>query len=345
MAAHSAIEWTDATVNFWEGCTRVGPGCDFCYAAERDRRFYHGEHWGPGAPRRWVKGAMALIARLQREADDFERACGRRRRVFINSLADFLDNEVDSAWRLTACTAMDAADRLDLQLVTKRIGNLIALTPSHWLEDWPRHVGLMITVCNQTEADRDIPKLLAAKARFNIPWVGLSCEPLLGPVDLAPFLSRAPVSATSGNGKADRPPTAHPSPCGGIARGASLNWVIAGGESGPGARPSHPDWFRSLRDECAAAGVPFFFKQWGEWSPSADHDPKTCRYAPKEPAVLHVSGSREHDSAEAFGLIAEKQPGWAAMCRVGKTAAGAALDGNLHREFPGTDFKRRAHDD
>lgn len=267
MADRSKIEWTDTTVNFWEGCQKAGPGCDNCYAEDRDNRFHGGKHWGPGAPRRKTKGGVANIRRLQRQADKFEAENGRRRNVFVSSLSDIFDNAVPIEWTHEALTECEAADRLNIQLLTKRVGNVEKRMPASWHKNWPQHIGLLITVVNQEEADRDIPKLLDLKARFNIPWVGLSIEPMIGAIDLTldglMFLDCPEDCEHStfdyafgvwecrrceDSGKTDDP---------------GIDWVICGGESGPNARPMHPDWARSLRDQCAETGVPFFMKQMG----------------------------------------------------------------------------------
>jgi protein gp37 len=110
-----------------------------------------------------------------------------------------------------------------------------------------------------------------------------------------------------------------------------LKWFIAGGMSGPTATPAHPDWFRAARDFCEPRGIPFFFKQWGEWAPAADHDPKLCK---EQPTALHADGSREYQPSEAFKHLALREPGWAGMCRLGRNEAGRLLDGKLHNAFP-----------
>jgi protein gp37 len=234
MADHTTIEWTDATVNFWWGCTKVGPGCDHCYAETWDKRT-GGAHWGHGSPRRWIKGAANTLTRLNRQGG---------KRVFIQSMSDLFDNDVETAWFLAAWLRIAAATDCRVQIVTKRISMVEKRLAEIGAKGWPRHAGLMITVCNQTEADRDIPRLLALKAKLGIPWVGLSMEPLLGPVDLErvymDHIDHAFGTSADLHG---------------------LDWVIVGGESGPGARPMHPDWARSLRDQCQAAGVAFFMKQ------------------------------------------------------------------------------------
>ena len=173
--------------------------------------------------------------------------------------------------------------------------------------DWPLpNVWLGVSAEDQTRADARIPVLLATPAAGRF----ISAEPLLGPIDLSPFLQSAP------------------------ARGPSLNWVITGGESGPGARPPHPDWFRSLRDQCAAApdreggqtkGTPFFFKQWGSWAPVPD--PALCETARDRLRIVK--------SFEGCDISEESL-----MANVGKSSAGALLDGMQHFNFP--DFHARA---
>lgn len=277
MAEHSAIEWTDSTVNFWWGCTKVGPGCDHCYAETWSKRT--GEAiWGVGAPRRKIKVAVALMHKLDNgyswwSADHYiagQNACGRRR-VFVQSMSDLFDVEVPIEWFAEAWATIEACDRLHIQVVTKRVSVVEKRLAAIGKTSWPQHAGLIITVVNQEEADRDIPRLLALKAKLGILWVGLSIEPLLGPIVLRPeWLD-------------------------------DLDWVIVGGESGPKARPMHPDWVISLRDQCAAADVPFLFKQWGEYLP------------------VHV------DSVTQTGVEFRK---------VGKKAAGRRLHGETHDGMP-----------
>lgn len=322
MGADTKIEWTDATVNFWWGCTKVGPGCDHCYAEAFDRRV-GGSHWGVGAPRRKIKSAVALIHRLDNAyadwAADREVAIGnskafglpvpviaRRRRVFIQSMSDLFDLEVELDWFAEAWRHIEACNRIDLQIVTKRVSAVEKRLAAIGITTWPQHAGLMITVTDQAEADRDVPRLLALKEKLGIPWVGLSMEPLLGPVDLTRINGDVwNIDALTGlhdNGatgplrwtREDFPPR-------------RLDWIIAGGESGPKARPSNPQWFRDLRDQCQAAGVAFHFKQWGEWV-----------------SVSEVAGEGPHF----------KFPDHRTVRRVGKKRAGRLLDGREHNEMP-----------
>jgi len=264
-------------------------------------------------------------------------ACGNdstlkpaRRRVFCASLADVFDNEVDPQWRRSLLKLIAETPNLDWLLLTKRIGNALPmlnaiadeprpgshagdLIAHHWRNGSPpANVCLGATICNQAEADRDILKLLRMPAAVRF----LSIEPMLGAVDLTrinlgegAFEALAPewagvkrvrftLNALTGAPKTGIPP---------------LNWIIAGGESGPHARPSHPDWFRSLRDQCAEADVPFLFKQWGEWMPISRTD------------GVHELPFGEYlpNADPPFGFV-----------RAGKANAGRSLDGVEHNAFP-----------
>lgn len=264
MAENSAIEWTDHTFNPWEGCQKVGPGCDHCYAETRNARFGGGVagNWGSGAPRRRTSVSnWRKPLRWQADAARFLAEHGRRQRVFCASLADVFDNEVPAEWRADLFQLIRDTPNLDWLIVTKRIGNTAKMATA--AGGWPPNVWLGATIVDQDEADRDVPKLLAIDGpRFRF----LSMEPLLGPVDLRRLSLPAPVQdgylrldALTGNyrsgcrGAHRLPPLPPPA--------RALDWIIVGGESGPGARPMHPDWARSLRDQCAVAGVPFFMKQ------------------------------------------------------------------------------------
>lgn len=324
MGEHTAIQWTDHTFNPWWGCTRVGPGCDHCYADALDRRT-GGAHWGAGAPRRRTKD-WSGPHRWNKHAGHFAELHGRRQRVFCASMADVFDNEVPDEWRVDLWQLIRETQGLDWQIVTKRIGNAAKMLPPDWPQAFP-HVGLIATIVNQAEADRDVPKLLATPAT----WRGISAEPLLGPVRLDRIAhgDESDIDALSGFINYTPQHVAVPPK----ALGARLNWVICGGESGAGARPMHPAWARSIRDQCVAARVPFFFKQWGEFHPSTEHDPALCNV--DTPEAISITGEREYRPTEQMRRIVTDSR-WAGMCRVGKKRAGRLLDGYTHDDMPGS---------
>lgn len=360
MAETTKIEWTDATVNFWWGCTKVGPGCDHCYAETWSARF-GGEHWGLGAPRRKIKGAAAMLNRLDNDyawwAADAQIGGyhpNSRRRVFIQSMSDLFDTEVPLEWFAEAWAKIVQCNRLDIQIVTKRISVVEKRLAAIGVTTWPKHAGLLATVCNQDEADRDIPRLLALKAKLGIPWVGVSAEPLLGPIDFqriampeiryetgihyhdvlrAGSWSPKPFFRPAQPGEEQKFFTNH-------SDTERLDWIIVGGESGANARPMHPDWARSICDQCAAAGTAFFFKQWGTWAPLVDRerdDPDwrkdySYRFADNDQTRwLNLAGGR--------GFHGER---FHVMGRTGKAKAGRLLDGVTHDGFPSCSGLSRA---
>lgn len=362
MGEDTNIEWCDHTFNPWEGCAKVSPGCANCYAEARNARFGGGTapNWGKGAPRRRTsKDNWKLPLKWNRDAEYVlfhwnEGNLGdlpepHRPRVFCASLADWLDDEVPAAWLADLLVLIHSTPNLDWLLLTKRPENwesrmMAALEwidesePAFtWLAQWvnglplrpvpsgpiaPGNVWIGTTVEDQARADQRIPELLKipAKVRF------LSCEPLLGALDLANMVRE------DGGGEhhysaleCDVDPADD-----GEWGGRTVNWVICGGESGPKARPMHPDWARFLRDQCAAASVPFLFKQWGEWLPEldADRDDPDGRadYAGmkrKGGVVLNLTGG--------CGFHGERVH---MMAKVGKKAAGRVLDGVEHNGFP-----------
>jgi protein gp37 len=303
MAETSAIEWTDATVNFWWGCTKVGPGCDHCYA-ETWNNLRGNKQWGQGAPRRRIMGAAAMLRRLDRAHDKWFSQHGRRRRVFMQSMSDLFDNEVDDAWRSEAFEEALQVNNLDLQFVTKRISNVEKMLPLDWRKwGWPAHIGLIVTVVNQEEADRDIPRLLRLKGKLDIPWVGLSIEPMLGRIDLTRInLPDGTLNALTGEismtvtGSSWSPGRISmlPRTVKTRARLPVVDWVIVGGESGKNARPIDADAVRLVRNHCAAAGTAFLFKQWGEYRQTSDANGPYMAWWGKKAAGRDLDG-RTHD--------------------------------------------------
>lgn len=350
MAENSKIEWTDHTFNPWRGCTKVSPGCANCYAETLSHRNPKvlGE-WGKGKPRVRASAAMWREPLKWNQAEESKRVShsefveNHRPRVFCASLADWLDDEVPIEWLADLLALIHATPNLDWLLLTKRPQNwserLAACAPFRevgspqflWELNWlaqgvpPANVWIGTTVEDQQRADERIPHLLniPAKVRF------LSCEPLLGPVDLSAFIGRVPNIT----GERIDP------------YNFGLDWVIAGGESGPKARPMHPDWARSIRDQCAAAGVAYHFKQWGEWAPlaplkkdgSLDFSGQQVMandgtlYEPT--ALFYPDGSSRGDAIRAGHYHASLY----SIYRVGKKAAGRLLDGREWNEFPKTD--------
>src|SRR6516164_5648851 len=174
MAEHTGISWTDATFNPWIGCTRVSPACDHCYAARENNHRKWVAGWGVGVPRhRTGTKTWGNPLRWNRNAE----ITGYRPRVFCASLADVFDNEVEQAWRDDLWQLLRETPNLRWMLLTKRIGNASKMLPP----DWPfPHAGLMATLANQEEWDRDFPKLMGVPAA----WRGVSAEPLLGLIDI-----------------------------------------------------------------------------------------------------------------------------------------------------------------
>jgi len=379
LGANTKIEWADHTFNPWRGCTKVSEACRNCYAEKQAKRNPNTLGiWGPEGTRVVAaEAAWKKPLKWDREA----KSAGVRRRVFCASMADVFEDwqgpmhdscgnrlheitdgrpglvggttksthwysespcdDDPEPWltmtdvRRRLFELIDATPNLDWLLLTKRPENIAAMMPVRYKfdEDASRDVGAMIdtpvvrhnvwlgtTVENQQAADERIPHLLRVPARVRF----LSCEPMLGPINLSPYVSDGKVK---------------------ISQGIDCDWVIAGGESGPHARPMHPDWVRSLRDQCVAAGVPFHFKQWGEWCASGERDGQQVfrQFASKQQWVnksqswmspgdvcLDADG-RECKSGADFESA--KYP-VTIMRRVGKAAAGRMLDGREWDELP-----------
>lgn len=258
MAKNSKIEWTDHTFNPWVGCTKISPGCDHCYAEGWAKRSGLVK-WGPGTTRRRTSAAKwrEPLKWNRDAANDLnagELLHPRRPMVFCASLADVFDNEVPPEWRADLFELIRATPHLDWLLLTKRIGNVKSMVPWYSYRGSmepqyyaPPNVWLGISVVNQEEAERDIPKLLAIPAAIRF----LSCEPLLGPINLGLNLGIRLEDGTIWKGS--RP---------------TLDWVIVGGESGHGARPMEPQWAIDLVAQCQAVETAVFMKQGSQanWS-------------------------------------------------------------------------------
>lgn len=280
MGEKTKIEWCDHTVNFWWGCLKVSPGCEHCYAETFSKRVGR-NIWGPAqTTERWrTKRAWADCLKWDAKAQ----AENIRRRVFCQSMADFFEDHPQvEPWRKEAFEILESFKGLDVQLLTKRPENVLQMVPVAWRKEWPKHVWIGTSIEDQKRADERIPELLKIPAAIRF----LSCEPLLGPVVLPPsWDSFEPDNL--------------------------IDWVIAGGESGPSARVCHVDWVRSLRDQCRAAGTPFFFKQWGMFLHTSQMIPG-----------VHWNEAEGRPTGDHFVECSSK------------TAAGRLLDGREWNEMP-----------
>jgi protein gp37 len=234
MAETTEIGWTDSTANFWWGCTKVGGSraCDNCYAETWANRMGF-KIWGDDAPRRYINGIWNDIVRWNAAAEK----ANTRRRVFCMSMGDWAEGRpeqrphLERLWKLIPqCPA------IDFQMLTKRPQLIRSLIPKAWLDNPQSNVWMGVTADTQKWLDirwkflREVPAV--------VHW--FSMEPIFESMTL-------PVDF--------------------LARGKRA-WCITGGESGAKAQPTSPDIFRTIRDQCVAAGVPHFFKQWGEWAPT-----------------------------------------------------------------------------
>lgn len=340
-------------------CQKVSPGCAHCYAESISRRWWPKQAGAfPGytaqgvAAGRFVLDRKALLSVLHYR--------GAPARVFWGDMTDLFQEGVPNHF-LDLCFAVAAlTPRLTHMFLTKRAARL----PLYFTDEWPEFVrSAAVSLCkseyerhktlywieglpinavvdrtglaevglkasfplpnlwlgvsaeNQQQADERIPLLLQTPAAVRF----ISAEPLLGPINLHPWLCAY--------GDLHKPEQRLSWVC--EPRTDGLHWVICGGESGPQARPMHPDWARSLRDQCHEAGVSFFFKQWGEWAP----------WEPKHPVatVRHIDRYGRTGEQPCYvdtGLGHTAPSITEPIVRAGKKAAGALLDGREHREFP-----------
>ena len=376
MADKSHIQWTEATWNPLVGCTAVSPGCDHCYAArETSGRLSHLPLYAGLAK----GGVFTGEVRLAQDRLDQPLKWRRPRRIFVNSMSDLLHDGVPDQYVAAVFAVMIAAPHHTFQVLTKRHGRLRSLLTNDgfWLtvsdelgKLWghtpaplsavPPWIWIGVSVENQQWANIRIPALLATPAAVR--W--LSCEPLLGPVDLDAWMCScggrrwvddenwSPAQGVLWRG--ERSAGDGRIPCGLCNHGGwdqpdgdrpRIDWVVTGGESGPGARPAHPDWFRDIRDRCSISGTAYFHKQNGEWLPLGPlyeqddgTDEDVSEDARHEAVHLEVVERREVIELERSGYIVRgHQPGdnrtWL-MARVGKKAAGRELDGRTWDEYP-----------
>lgn len=299
----SAIEWTETTWSPVIGCTKVSQGCKHCYA-EREVE----TRWSKNPKSIWYGRSFGDV--LCREDAIGEPLTWRKpRRIFVCPRADLFHEAVPDDFILAVFTVMAACPQHTYQVLTKRAARMQKLLSAPFLPGWPfANVQLGVSVEDQATADERIPLLLDMPAATR--WI--SAEPLLGQIDLRRWIEIGGLDTDRG------------------LSNPGLDWVVAGGESGPQARPMHPDWVRSLRDQCAAAGVPFLFKQWGEWVPS-NTLPKDTLLPSHRWAWANENGG-PHPTG--FGQFKDEHAHHELMGRVGKAKAGRLLDGVMHDEYP-----------
>jgi protein gp37 len=310
----TTIEWTDRTWNPVTGCTKVSQGCKNCYAERIYERFNgHGTfklvHLHPdrlNAPKLWKKPSM----------------------IFVNSMSDLFHEDVPFDFIIRVYLAMLYNKHHTYQILTKRPER--ALKIFKVLRDTDnvmydaikssKNIWHGVSVEDQATADLRIPLLL----QFPVPVRFLSCEPLLGAVNLRRLIGRTTFA------------------------NAEIQWVICGGESGPKARPMHPDWVRGIRDYCKGASIPFFFKQWGGWRPyEVDSPPDwydACSGATYDGHGMNFTdengdpgkwyGGRWMYGTEAQIICMEHRNEMCMFLRLSKKKAGHLLDGNAYHQFP-----------
>lgn len=334
MADKTKIEWTEATWNPITGCTVHSAGCTNCYAMKlAGTRMKH--HWSREGLTKQTKAGPVWNGevRFNEQWLDQPLRWAKPRMIFVCAHADLFHESVPDEWIDKIFAVMALCPQHTFQVLTKRSGRMLdylnsrkgdaplkvalgdgTLTEHPWNNQLqpPKNVWLGVSVENQAAADERIPDLLNTPAAVR--W--LSCEPLLGPVNLTkidPKIYDAAADALTGRWKWTDGPVKH-------EWEHVIDWVVVGGESGPGARPMHQDWARFLRDQCTAAGTPFFFKQWGDWLPLANDNAGHWPTDTDGCIRLTPDGGRRTD-------------GWP-MQRVGKKFAGRMLDGVQYDGMP-----------
>lgn len=309
--AKTKIEWADRVWNPVTGCTKVSEGCRNCYAELMASRFW--------------KDRKFTDVRIHPDRLDQPLSWKKPARVFVNSMSDLFHPDIPFEFIDEVFYIMRVAEHHTFMVLTKRPERMLKFLewqkPIRWPANWVGHqpnVWLGVSVEDQGTADKRIPLLLQTPAAVRF----VSCEPLLGPIDLWKFATREETfgSMYDHRGSYGFYPGLPSEP---VKYHEGIDWVIVGGESGKNARPMHPDWARSIRDQCVDAGVPFFFKQWGEWQ-WTDERLEMQRLANGEK-------ERKLTSINVPGAIGYNHE-WFRW--VGKKKAGRLLDGREWNEFP-----------
>lgn len=247
------ITWTDYTVNLWWGCTQVSPACDNCYAMTFSHRLGFAV-WGKDEPRRFF--GERPYADLKRVNKIARKEFGRPARVFMNSMSDLFEDRRDlDEHRARFFQMVPNLENLEFLLLTKRIEAVRRLVPAEWLRGFPRNVRLGTTVESQEWANLRVPALLRLPAK-----TFLSVEPMLGQIDLTPWLPRADEDGRCSRCGLDwETELSHECPPG---FGTRIDWVIVGSESGAQRRETKQDWVLDLATQCSLSATPFFVKQF-----------------------------------------------------------------------------------
>lgn len=315
MGEHTGIEWAHHTLNLWVGCSKVNKLCQNCYAERstfaKVRRADGIELWGAKADRRLVseKTVNQVYRWNQAALED-----GERRRVFCSSLSDILEDRRDlDRPRFNLWKIVEDCQGLNFLLLSKRPENFARFTPRSWRDgSWPSNAWAGTSAGDQETAEDAIPKLIDA-ARM-APVLFVSIEPMVGPIDFSAIRIHDDELGARWRVLED-----------------ALSWVIVGGESGPDARPMHPDWPRSIRDQCVDAGVPFFFKQWGGWSAVYDRDVDDPDWGRCDVVRDSTPRGRWLNLSGGHGFHGDRV---VRVDRIGKKAAGRELDGRTWDQTP-----------
>lgn len=346
MADKSKIEWTDASWNIITGCSVVSPGCTNCYAMRLSGTRLRNHPSREGLTQDSKKGPVWNgQVRFNEQWLDQPLRWKRPRRIFVCAHGDLFHESVPDEWLIRVFAVMETCREHIFQVLTKRPERAAEFIPrasqavrtmcingvSRGYRSgliWPLpNVWIGTSVEDQKRADERIPHLLATPAVVR--WV--SYEPALGPLKLRPLRVRdykygedRPASLYALDGKYQLPD------CHFSEDHPRIDWVVCGGESGPNARSMHPDWARSVRDQCQGAGVAFFFKQWGAWAP-VDGAAGVGKLGKTYRDCLTWSPDGRFKFLKTIRAAPEAGP---TMCRVGKKAAGRVLDGREWNEYP-----------
>jgi protein gp37 len=300
------IEWTEYSWNPVSGCTPISEGCQNCYAKRMANRLRGRCGYPADEP---------FKVTLHKDRLEEPLRWKKPRRVFVCSMGDLFHEDVPRWMRFEVMDIILQAKQHTFLILTKRPANMKEFFEWYYSKagrtiETIKNLWLGVTAENQQRADERIPILLQIPAAVRF----VSVEPMLGPVDLS-LSDGVDLSMSVGTGL--KPGKSY------LIN--SLDWVICGGETGPGARPMHPDWVRNLRNQCQEAGVPFFFKQWGEWFPRDQWEWNPELVLPDDEYAFR-DGSGTH--------VFESIDGLCPVHRVGKKAAGRILDGQIWDEMP-----------